>query len=145
MNGCPVSSVCWGEQRAHVGLREVAEAERLGLDVERAAAGDHRVLGAGVDAVVPDVTDVTYVAHAAQHDALRKAGWALVVAGPQLAKHGDQRVADQGVDLVDQQHHGFRLSLAPPRQRLRQSSGAEGRHDVGPDAVQERVAHRARP
>ena len=128
-----------GEQRAHVGLREVAQAQRFGLDVERAAAHDDRVLGAGVDAVVADVT------HAAQHDALRKAGGTPVVAGPQLAEHGDQRVADQSVDLVDQQHYRFRLRLAPARQRLRQGAGAEGRQDVGKDVVQELVAHRTRP
>ena len=54
------------EQRSHVGLREVAEAQRLGPDVEYAAAGDRRVLGAGMDAVV------AHVAHPAQHDALRE-------------------------------------------------------------------------
>ena len=78
--------------------------------------------------------------------ALRKALGAPVVAGAELPEHGDQRVPDQGVDLVDQQHHRLRLGLAPAGQRLAASAiGAGGRQDVGPAFIKESVAQRARP
>ena len=89
---------------------------------------------------------VAHVAHAAQHDALGKALGALVVAGPELAQHRDQGVADQGVDLVDEQHQGPRVGHAPARQHVPQSVfGAGCRKDVGPDLVQEPVTQQARP
>ena len=56
-----------GEQRAHFGLREVAEAQGSGLDVERAATGDHGTLRGGLDPIVADVS------HPAEHDAVREA------------------------------------------------------------------------
>ena len=128
-----------GEQRAHLGLREVAEAQRRGPNVERAAAGDRRLLGACVDAVVTDVP------HPAQHDALRKASRALVVAGPQLSEHRDQSVADERVDLVDEQHQRGRIGFAPAGQRLAEGGMRAGfRQDVGPAFVQERITLYAR-
>ena len=128
-----------GKQRAHLGVREVAEAQRPGPDVERAAAGHGRLLRAGVDTVVTDVP------HPAQHDALRKASGALVVAGPQLPEHRDQGVADERVDLVDEQHQRSRIGLAPAGQRLAEGGvGAGFRQDVGPAFVQERIAQNAR-
>ena len=113
-----------GEQRAHFGLREVAEAQGSGLDVERAATGDHGVLRGGLDPIVADVS------HPAEHDAVREALGPLVITAPQLAQHRYQRVADQGVDLVDQQHQRLRVSPAPAGQCLRHGTAAEGRDDV---------------
>ena len=137
--GLPGFRAVLGEQRAYLRLREVPEAQRFRPDVERAAAGDRRVLRAGMDTVV------AHVAHPAQHHALRKAPGALVVAGAQLPQHGDQGVADQGVELIDQQHQGFRVGLAPAGQRLAEGAAAEGGQGVDPGFVQERVARRARP
>jgi hypothetical protein len=91
-----------GEQRGAVGGIEVAQAQGLGLDVEPAAAGDDLLLGRGMDAVVAQV------AHAAEHDGGRERLRALGVTGAQLAQQRDQRVADQGVDLVEQQHQRLR-------------------------------------
>ena len=88
---------------------------------------------------------VAHVTHAAQHHALRKAVRTLVVASPQLPKHGDQRVSDQGIDLVDQQYERCRIGLAPPSQRLAQGALSEDCQDVGPSLVQEPVTQRARP
>ena len=128
-----------GEQGVHLGLCEVPDAQRFGPDVERAAAGDDRVLRARMDAVV------AHVAHSAQHHALRETPGTPVIAGPQLPEYGDQRVPDQGIDLVDQQHQGSRVGVAPARQRLAEGTAAEGRQDVGPGCIQEFVAQGARP
>ena len=81
---------------------EVAQAQEFRRDVKRAAAGDH-LAGAGLDAVVPDVAD------AAEHDAVREAPGPLLVAGAQLAQHGEQGVAHQRIDLVDQRHQRRRF------------------------------------
>ena len=77
---------------------KISEAEGPGLDVEGAATGDDLLFGTRMNAVVP------HVAYAAKDHALRKPVRAIDVAGTQLAKHRDQRVAHQRVDLVDQQH-----------------------------------------
>ena len=94
---------------------------------------------AGVGSVRPVRVDAV-VAHSAQHHALRKAPGAPDIAGPELAQHRDQGVADQRVDLVDQQHQGPRVGPAPAGQRGAEGGVAESRQDVGPDPVQEPVA-----
>ena len=127
------------QQRGHLGLGKVTEAQRFRLDVERAAASYHGVLGARPNPVV------AHVPHAAEHDALREALGPPVVAPPQLPQHGYQRVADQGVDLVDQQHDRSSGVLAPAGQRLGQRTLAEGRQQVGPGVVEELVARRPGP
>jgi hypothetical protein len=96
------------EQRGHLLGGEVPQAQRLGLDVEGTAAGDRRRLGAGVDAVVAQIP------HPAQHHRGRKGRRALRVARAQLAQQRDQRVADQGVHLVEEQDQGLR-ALPPQR------------------------------
>ena len=83
---------------------------------------------------------VAHVAYPAQHHALREAPGAPDVAGAELAQHRDQGVADQRVDLVDQQHQGLGVRLAPAGQRGAEGAVAESRQDVGPDPVQESVA-----
>ena len=72
------------KQGPYLVLREVAQPQRLGLDVEGAAAENQPVLGGRVDAVV------AYVAHPAQDDAVREGGRALVVAAAQLPQHRQQ-------------------------------------------------------
>ena len=125
------------EQRRYVVPGEVAQAHRTGLDVEGAAAGNHCLFRAGTDAVVADVP------HPAQHDALREAGGAPHVSGPQLAQHRQQRVADEDVDLIHQQYQRFRIGLGPARQRLAQPTRRTVlRQDAGPGLVQEAVAQR---
>ena len=47
---------------------------------------------------------VTYVAYAAEDNALGKAARALWVASAQLPQYGQQSIADQGVNLVDHQY-----------------------------------------
>ena len=80
---------------------EIAKAERFGLDVEGAAAGDDLPGVGRVDAVVP------HVPHAAEDDG----GWemfgAACVPGPQLAQQGDEGIADKGVHLVEQEDDGL--------------------------------------
>ena len=76
---------------------------------------------------------------------MREAPGTSVIAGPQLPEYGDQRVPDQGIALVDQQHQGSRVGLAPARQRLAEGTAAEGRQDVGPGCIQEFVVQGARP
>ena len=124
-------------QRANLLFGEIAEPKGLGLDVECAAAEHHSVLGAGVDAVV------SHVAHPAQHDAVRESVRTLVVAGAKLAQHRQQRVADQRVDLVDQQHQRERVGHAPARQRLAQRMPRpDALQQGGPQVVQRLVAQR---
>ena len=67
------------QERVDLGRREVPQPQRLGADVERAAAGDNRVLAVGPDAVV------AHIAHAAQDDALRESARTLRVAGAAVA------------------------------------------------------------
>ena len=69
------------QQGLDLGLREVAQPVRLGLDVERAAIGDNRVLGAGSDPVV------AHIAYSAKDHALRKAVRPFRVAGADLSEH----------------------------------------------------------
>ena len=112
----------------------------------RKPCGCHVGLGRGgatgvtrMDAVVVDI------AHPAQHDALREGAGALAVAGAQLAQHRDQAVADERVDLVDEQHQRPRVGLAPAPQRRREGAvGAGGLEDAGPALVHEPVAQHLR-
>ncbi len=92
---------------------EVAQAQRLSDDVERAG----RVRPAGL-ATRGDLV-VTQVAQPAQHHG-RGEGLALmpgVVAVAELAEDADHAVALQGVDLVEEQHHAARAAAAPLAQR----------------------------
>ena len=98
------------QQAARFRGGEVAQAQRLRRDVERAAAGDD-LAGARADPVVADV------AHATKHHALRETSGTPLVAGAELAQHGKQRVAHQRVDLVHQQHQRRRIRSAPARQQ----------------------------
>ena len=98
------------EQLPDLGFAEVAQAQGLRLDVEGAPTQDGIPLGRRVDAVVAHVT------HATQHHALGKPPRAVGVASAELPQHGDQGVADQRVDLVDQQHQRLATRGRPPRQ-----------------------------
>ena len=102
------------EQGLDLVWREVSEPQGLGPHVEGAAAGDERVLGGRVDPVV------AHVAHPAQNDALRKPARAVRVAGAELAQHREQGVADEGVDLVDEEHERLRTRCGPAGQGLPQ-------------------------
>ena len=103
------------QQRPRLRLgEEVAQPQRLGPDVERAAAEHQRVLRGGVDAVVANVP------HATQDHAVREASWALVVTGAELSQHRQQRVAHQRVDLVDQQSERSRVGLRPAGEHVDQ-------------------------
>ena len=102
------------EQRFDLPRREVAQPQRLGADVEGAAAGDDRLFRRRPDAVV------AHVAHPAEDDALREAARALRVARAQLPQHREQGVADQRVDFVDQQHQRPGFRRRPPGQALLQ-------------------------
>ena len=125
-------------QRPRLRFREVAHANRLRRNVERAAAGDD-LAGARPDAVVADV------AHAAQHHALREALGALLVAGAELAQHREQGVADQRVDLVHQQHQRRRVRHAPAgEQPLQCVVRPRLGQNVRPDPVRVVVAQQQR-
>ena len=125
------------QQRARLRRGEVAQAHRLGGDVERAAAG-HRLAGTGADAVVAQVP------HPAQHDALREAGGTLLVAGAELAQHRQQGVAHQRVDLIHQQHQRRGIGQAPLDQQLLQRGvGARLLQDAGPDAARKVIAQQS--
>ena len=128
-----------GQQMLDLGLREVAEPQGLRPDVEGAATGDDGVLTGGANAVV------AHVAHAAQNHALGKVTRASRVAGPQLAQHGQQGVAYQRVDLVDQKHQRFRVRPAPagqgfPERIVRAGVVQHGRPRVVQEPVIEGVA-----
>ncbi len=100
------------DQSLHFRFPEVPQPQRIGADVERAAARDHLSRRTRANAIVPQV------AHAAQNDAVREPVWTQVVAGAQLAQYRQQRVTHQGVDLVDQQHQWTRVGPRPARQRF---------------------------
>ena len=95
------------KQRADLDLAEVADLQRLRLDVEGAATRDDLLLGARVNAVV------AYVSDDAQDDALRKPLGEISVACTQLTQHLDQRVPHERIDLVDQQHEWTRVGSGP--------------------------------
>ena len=80
----PISSVCWLSRACASAAEKSARRSDSDLMLKGAAAGDDRLLGAGVDAVVAHVAD------AAQDDALREAAWAVGIAGAQLPQHGDE-------------------------------------------------------
>ena len=91
-------------------------------------------LGARVDAVVANV------AHPAQHDAVRKALRALVVARPELPEHREQGVADERVDLVDEKHEGLGIGLRPSAQHFSKHAVRAGAgQDIGPKTRQRLV------
>ena len=122
------------QQGVRLGLREIAEAQRAGVHVECAAAEYHCVLGAGPDPIVAHIAD------AAQHDAVGIAARPFRVAGAQLAEYGDQGVADQRVDLVDEQHQRLLFGLRPAGQRLLQRPvRPAGVERIWPDATQMRA------
>ena len=129
------------QQCPYLLLREVAQAQRFGLDVEGAAAQHHPVLGGRVDAVVAHVT------HPAQDDAVRVARRAVDVAGAQLPQHRQQGVAHQRVDLVDQQHQRLAVGSGPATQRQVQCATWSGAvQSLAADTLQRVVAQRqARP
>ena len=123
-----------GEQRPRLPRGEVAQTQRLRLDVEGAAAEHEGLLGGGMDAVVP------HVPHAAQDDALRQAGGPARVARAQLPQHRQHGVPHQRVDLVDQQRQRP-VGHAPAKQSLteRLTRPRPVQH-AGPDAFQRLVA-----
>ena len=62
------------------------------------------------------------------------------VAGAQLPQYGDQRVADQRVDLVHQQHQRRGVRQRPARKHLPQHAGRSGAlQQAGPQARRQRV------
>ena len=125
------------QQRLRLRPREVPQPQRGGLDVERAAPGDHRLLRCRPDAVVP------HVAHPAEHDALGKRDRPQVVARAQLAEHRHQGVAHQRVDLVEEENQRAGIGLRPANEDLPQGGVGPGtRQDVGPYRVHEVVAQR---
>ena len=78
---------------------EVAKAEGRCLDVEGGASGDDVLIGKH-DAVI------AHVAHAAEDDGLREVPGTLVVSGAYLAQDADERIANQGVNLIDEKNEG---------------------------------------
>ena len=126
-------------QRLRLALVEVAEAQRLGGDVERAAAGDH-LPAAGTDPVVANIPNP------AQHDAGGEAFGALLVAGAQLAQHREQGVAHQRIDLVHQQHQRRGVGHAPMLDDIAQRVvGFRCRETVLPRLAQRFVAQQRSP
>ena len=125
------------EQGAHVRLVEVPQPQRLGLDVERASAGDDLARGSRADTVI------AHVANPAQDDALREEGGARFVAGAQLAQHRDEGIADQRVDLVDEQDQRPRIGFGPARQYLAQRPHGPGQlQGAGDKRLERTVAKR---
>ena len=97
---------------SHLIQGEVAQGERLGLDVEGAARVDGRSVFGGRQ-VVPKL------AHADERDRGREMLGAGDEASPELAQQADHRVAGDDVGLVQQQHDPPRgLGLAPGAQPL---------------------------
>ena len=67
-----------GQQLPEFGFRKVAQAQRLGLDVERVTALDVCALPARIDLIVAHVADST------QDHTLRELMWAVVMVRSQL-------------------------------------------------------------
>ena len=103
----------FGAQRVHP--RRLARGLRVdavdGRGLERFA------LRSGVHPIVP------HVAHPAQHDAVRETPRSHVVARPQLAEHREQRVAGQGIDFVDEEHHRLPVATGPSIQGAKERVG----------------------
>ena len=86
---------------------------------------------------------VAHIPHAAQDHAVREMLGALAVSRSQLAENRQQRVADQRVDLVDEQHQRLRVGLPPVRQHSPERTARPGSlQDAGPEACQRLVAQR---
>ena len=69
--------------------------------------------------------------YAAQNHALRKPGRAQVVAGAKLAQHGQQGIAHERVDLVDEQDQRLGIGLRQAGQHfLERTIGSEPLQDV---------------
>ena len=96
---------------------KIPQAQRRGADGERPAARDRLALRSGVHPIVP------HVAHPAQHDAVRETPRSHVVARPQLAEHREQRVAGQGIDFVDEEHHRLPVATGPSIQGAKERVG----------------------
>ena len=123
------------EQRPHLAPGKVAETQRTRLDVEGAATGDDGPLDARVDAVV------AHVAHAAQDDALREVPRPVGVPCPELPEDRYQRIADQCVDLVEQQHERSGVGLRPESQQAVQRVQRPGRlQDPRPQSLEGVIA-----
>jgi len=105
-----------GQQLPNLALREIAQAQRLGLDVEGAAALDVRPFPAGIDLIVAHVAD------SAQDDTLREMARTAIIVRSQLAEDGDKRVPHERVDLIDQQHQWYVTSSGPAHECLAQGS-----------------------
>ena len=104
------------QQLLYLALAEISQAQRFGLDVEGAAALHVGPLPAGIDLVV------AHIPHAAQDHALRERLRPPVIVRPQLAQYRDQRVADQRIDLVQQQHQRSWTGCGPAHQSATQGS-----------------------
>ena len=100
-NRWPVLGGVLAEQGAHLVLREVGQPQCPGRDVEGNVAR--------VDALA-------HVAHAAEDNTVGEALRAVHVARSQLPQHGDQRVAHERVDLVDEEDEGARVGGGPARE-----------------------------
>ena len=123
------------KQRPDITLGEVAKAQRLRPDVERATAENLRAFSARLDSVV------AHVAHAAEDDALRVSGRALPVPGPELPQHGNQRVADQRVDLVEDNHQRLVAGTRPsPEGQTQRPVRTCVRQSVPPDLREDAFA-----
>ena len=72
---------------------------------------------------------------------MREARRSVDVAGAQLPQHGQQGVAHQRVDLVDQQHQRSRVGHAPTQQRVPQClTRPHSLQHSGPEVLQRVVA-----
>ena len=119
----PVSAACWPSRPAHLPLREVAQAQGLGLDVE-GASPEHDLAcsrsGCGSHARRARRTGSTLCG---------KCSRSVAVPAAQLPEHGDQGVADEGVDLVDEQYQRptDRTPTIPIARASGRSAGRTGR------------------
>ena len=112
---------------------EVAQPQGLRLDVEGASAQDGIPFGRRMNAVV------AHVAYAAQHYTLGKPLRPVGVSGAELPQHRHECVADQRVDLVDQQHQWPGVGCGPARKHaVKRDLRSLARQDIWP-----RIVHRA--
>ena len=120
-------------------FREVPQTQRLGLDVEGAAAHDVRSLPAREDPAV------AHIPYPAKHDALRESTRAVAIPASNLPEDRDQRVADKRVDFVNEQDQGLRVSRGPIRENAVEC-GVRARpiKDRRPDLLNAAVANRPR-
>jgi hypothetical protein len=118
--------------------REVGKGERFDLDVERRGGAEAPDLRANLPPVIP------HVAQAHQGHGLRELPGPVGVPRAELVEDRDQEVVEEGVDLVEEEHHRPRALPGPAGEKIEQAkpSGSRGIGGRGPELLGKVVLRR---